>query len=96
MITLEAFNKIDGFLAEINSANPADAAALETFRIRFLGSKNVLKGLFGEMKTVPNERKKEFGQAMNALKLAAEEKYAHHKEQLESAADASALSLIHI
>ena len=86
---MEAFKKIEGFLSEINSADPADAAALETFRIRFLGSKNILKGLFGEMKSVPNERKKEFGQAMNALKLAAEKKYAEHKDKLESAADAS-------
>ncbi len=87
---MEAFNKIDGFLEEIKSANPADAEALETFRIRFVGSKNVLKGLFGEMKTVPNERKKEFGQAMNALKQAAEAKYNAVKETLEAASDASA------
>jgi hypothetical protein len=29
----------------------------------------------GEMKEVPNERKREFGQVMNAFKLLAEEKY---------------------
>ncbi len=87
---MEAFNKIDGFLAEIKSANLADAEALETYRIRFLGSKNVLKGLFGEMKNVPNERKKEFGQAMNALKLGAEAKYNANKVLLDAASDASA------
>ena len=45
--------------------------------------KNILKELFGEIKNVPNERKKEFGQAVNALKLAAEEKFQTYKAQFE-------------
>lgn len=87
---MEAFSKIDELLAEINSAQPADKEQLETFRIRFLGTKNIIKPLFGEIKSVANERKKEFGQALNGLKQAAEEKYNSLKDQLEDAAASSA------
>jgi phenylalanyl-tRNA synthetase alpha chain len=56
----------------------------EKFRIRFLGTKNILKDIFGEIKNVPNERKKEFGQVVNAVKQAAEEKHALAKEKFEA------------
>jgi len=83
---VEAFNKITELLEEIKTAQPADPTALEAFRIRFLGTKNIIKPLFGEMKSVPNEKKKEFGQAMNALKVAAEEKFQALKDQQEETA----------
>jgi phenylalanyl-tRNA synthetase alpha chain len=54
--------------------------AAETFRIQFLGTKGLIKNLMGEMKQVPNERKKEFGQLMNDLKAAAEAKWELLKE----------------
>jgi phenylalanyl-tRNA synthetase alpha chain len=47
----------------------------EQYRIKFLGAKGIVKQLFGEMKNVPNEQKKEAGQILNAFKLKAEEKY---------------------
>lgn len=83
---MEAFNKISELLEEIKTAQPTDAASLEAFRIRFLGTKNIIKPLFGEMKSVPNEKKKEFGQAMNALKVAAEEKFSVLKDLQEESA----------
>jgi len=83
---VEAFNKISELLEEIKTAQPTDAASLEAFRIRFLGTKNIIKPLFGEMKSVPNEKKKEFGQAMNALKVAAEEKFSVLKDLQEESA----------
>jgi len=83
---VEAFNKISELLEEIKTAQPTDAASLEAFRIRFLGTKNIIKPLFGEMKSVPNEKKKEFGQAMNALKVAAEEKFSVLKDLQEVSA----------
>ena len=83
---MEAFDKIKELTTEIEAAAPTDATALETFRIRYLGSKNVIKDLFGMMRTVPNEQKKDFGQAMNKLKSLAESKYA----ELQDAAEATA------
>lgn len=64
---------------EINAFQPADAAALENYRIRFLGTKGVVKQIFGEMKNVPADQKKEAGQVLNAFKLLAEGRYEEFK-----------------
>jgi phenylalanyl-tRNA synthetase alpha chain len=81
------FDQLAQIQQEIDAANPMDKDALETFRIQYLGTKNILKPLFGEIKNVPNERKKEFGQVMNQLKDSAEAKFNALKEQFEAAAD---------
>lgn len=47
----------------------------ETFRIRYLGTKGLVKALMGEMKNVAAENKKEAGQLLNEFKLFAEGKY---------------------
>ncbi len=75
------WGQIKQLTEEISSAKCENAEALEAFRIRFLGSKNILKPLFGEIKNVENSRKKEFGQEINALKALAEQKF---KEQQSS------------
>jgi len=74
--------KVNALIAEINDANPADVAALEQFRIQFLGSKNVIKPLFGEIRNVPNEGKKAYGQLVNSAKEAAQTKYDSLKASL--------------
>lgn len=89
---MEEFNKIEELKAEISAATLGNTDQLETFRIRFLGTKNIVKPLFGGMKTVPNERKKEYGQALNSLKQAAEEKFTLAKGALEASADQAAKS----
>ena len=80
---MEAFKKIEELLEEINNAQITDTEALEKFRIRFLGTKNIVKPLFAEMRNIPNEEKKNFGQALNNLKNAAEEKFNALKSGLE-------------
>ncbi len=59
-------------------------AELEAFRIEFIGSKGVVKDLYSQLKTVPNEQKKEIGQLMNSLKNMAEEKFIFFKEKFEN------------
>ncbi|HMG15751.1 MAG TPA: phenylalanine--tRNA ligase subunit alpha [Saprospiraceae bacterium] len=81
---MDVFEIINSLQEEINSVNPDTADSIETFRIRFVGSKNVIKPLFGEIKNVVNERKREFGQVVNALKDSAEQKFNSLKEQLEN------------
>ena len=49
-----------------------------------MGSKGELKNLFGELKNVPNEEKKEVGQLLNGLIILAEEKWMLSKESLEN------------
>ncbi len=57
----------------------------EAFRIKFLGTKGVVKAIMGEMKQVPNEQKKEFGQVLNSFKTFAEERYEALKTSLQAA-----------
>jgi len=44
----------------------------------------MINDLFAEFRNVANDQKKEFGQAINALKVAAETKVKSLKEELES------------
>lgn len=64
---------------EIKEFSPADATELENYRIRFLGTKGIVKQLSGEMKNVPAEQRKKVGQLLNAFKQLAEEKYESFK-----------------
>ena len=57
----EIFDKVNALIAEIKAAEPKTKEEVEQFRIKYLGSKNVIKPIFGEIKNIPNERKKEFG-----------------------------------
>jgi phenylalanyl-tRNA synthetase alpha chain len=90
------FEKVKQLIAEIEAASPKTKDELEQFRIQYLGSKNVIKPLFGEIKNVPNEQKKEYGQFVNQAKETAERKFAELQEALETAAgdaDADLLDL---
>jgi len=87
---MEAFAEAKNLLSEIDHASITDANTLEQFRIRFLGSKNVIRDLMAEMKNIPGEKKKEFGQAVNSLKQKAEEKYNQFKEQLQTTSSKTA------
>ncbi len=65
--------------ADIDAYEAVDAAAAEAFRIQYLGTKGIVKAMFGEMKTVPAEQKKEAGQWLNAFKQHAEAKFESFK-----------------
>lgn len=68
---------------EITAFEPGDATELENYRIRFLGTKGIVKQIFGEMKNVPVEQKKEAGQLLNAFKILAEGKFESFKHLSE-------------
>ena len=80
----ELLEQIVQYRKEISGTSPGGPAELETYRIRFLGTKGILKSLFTEMKTVPNEKKKEFGLILNEFKQLAEEKYETWKRLIEN------------
>ena len=52
------FGKIEAMKAEIQSYSIENREQLEAFRIQYLGSKNVIKPIFGEIRNVSNEQKK--------------------------------------
>ena len=76
--------QIDQYTAEINAFSPVNADELETFRIKFLGTKGIIKDLFEQFKTVGPEEKRTFGKVLNQFKQLAEAKYNELKENLTS------------
>lgn len=83
-MSTDIFAKIQSIFEEIKLEKVDNLEVLEAFRIKFIGSKNIIKSLFGEIKNVENDRKKEFGQLLNDLKQAAEDKYNSLKSELEA------------
>ncbi len=91
---MNAFDQIEKLKAEIEQAVVHTKDELEQFRIRYLGTKNIIKPLFGEIRNVPGEQKRSFGQALNDLKGQAEHKFAELTAALEKeASDHSKASL---
>jgi phenylalanyl-tRNA synthetase alpha chain len=84
-MTQDIFKSVDQVQSEINEFAIPNAESLEAFRIKFLGTKNIIKPLFSQMGMVDADRKKEFGQALNALKVLAEEKFETFKAGMGAA-----------
>lgn len=80
----QLLQQIEDLKKEIGELVLNDAEALETYRIKFLGTKGIMKNLFTEMKNVPGPQKKEFGLILNEFKQLAEGKYETAKEALGS------------
>jgi phenylalanyl-tRNA synthetase alpha chain len=79
---------IKAHIEEVKSFQTDNKEQLEAFRIKYLGSKGLLKDFFAEFKNVPNEQKKEFGQVINELKTSAEEKVKTIQDALENKEEA--------
>lgn len=76
-------DKIKEHIAEVEAFTAKTKEELENFRIKYLGKKGLLNDFFAEFKNVSNEHKKEFGQTLNQLKNAAEDRVISLKEVLE-------------
>ncbi len=85
----ETFAKVEQIISEIEQATPANKEAVEQFRIKYLGSKNIIKPLMGEIRNIPNEMKKDFGQLVNRAKQTAEAKFEQLQESLEAVAESA-------
>lgn len=72
--------KVDALLQEIAGTTITNTEELEQYRIKYLGTKGIIKDIFGMMKDVPGPEKKEAGQLLNALKVAAEAHYAQYED----------------
>ena len=76
--------KIREVEAQIEAFTISSAQQLEEFRIKFLGSKGIVKELFGELKAVPNEQKRDVGQLLNGLRMTAQAHFDTAQEALKS------------
>lgn len=85
--------QLETYRKEIEGYEIANPQQLEEYRIKFLGTKGILKSLFGEMKNVPADRKKEAGQLMNEFKQFAEAKYENAKASTDNGQQSAAQSI---
>jgi len=76
--------QINSYEQEIKAFQPKNAAELEAYRIKYLGTKGIVKQIFGEMKHVPVDKKKEAGQVLNAFRQLAEGQYEAFKHLQEN------------
>jgi phenylalanyl-tRNA synthetase alpha chain len=83
-IELNMKDKLTHIWNEISTSKISNQQELEAFRIKYLGSKGIVKELFGELKNVVNEEKREIGQLLNNLRNQTEAFYAELKEKLTS------------
>jgi phenylalanyl-tRNA synthetase alpha chain len=86
----QVLQQIETLKKEIETLQIDSAKTLEEYRIKFLGTKGLVKALMGEMKNVANEQKKAFGQSMNEFKQFAEAKYEEWKALTGNGADDTA------
>jgi len=77
-------DKVHELINEVKAFKATSTDEIETFRIKYLGSKGLLKALFAEFKNVDAELRKDFGQALNTLKNAATDKVKELTNSLNS------------
>lgn len=77
-------DQVDNYLKEVDSYNITNQSELEEFRLKFLSKKGLINDLFEQFKSVPSDKKKDFGKKINDLKVNANNKFQAYKESLES------------
>ena len=78
----QILQQIEAYKSEMAAFEATTPDAVEAFRIKYLGTKGLVKAVLGEMKNVPPDQRKEFGQVLNEFKAFAEARY----EALQGAA----------
>mgnify|MGYP000902883784 FL=1 len=77
-------DEVKKHLKAVKAFSSKEAEAIESFRVSYAGKKGILNELFAAFRTVPNEEKKAYGQELNALKSAVQEKVQSLQGQLYS------------
>ena len=75
---------VKDLIQEVDSFTPKSKKEVEDFRLKFLGKKGKMNELFAVFKNLPNESKKELGQAINTLKQNAQAKVDIYKGSFET------------
>jgi phenylalanyl-tRNA synthetase alpha chain len=89
----QLLQQIELYKQEIAAAEATNADMVEAFRIKYLGTKGLVKSVMGEMKNVPNAQKKAFGQILNEFKLFAENKFETLKQSIDDSQQSTANSI---
>jgi len=92
----QLLQQIETHKEDISSFVASDQEAVEIFRIKYLGTKGLVKQVMGEMKNVPDENKKAFGKLLNEFKQFTENKFETLKEAVASNVQLSHVTKIDI
>jgi phenylalanyl-tRNA synthetase alpha chain len=84
---------INAYKEEIVHLNPENLKELEEFRLKWLSKKGILAELFTEMKNIPAEDRKSYGQEINTLKKLAEDKFKEVAEIVDDWHNFTALNM---
>ena len=82
-------DKVKDLIEEVKKFEANSQEEIEKFRIAYLGKKGVLNDLFAEFKNVEPQFKKDFGQALNTLKVSATDKVNELKSLIEGGEESS-------
>lgn len=63
---------------------PSNKNELESFKVQFLGKKGEITSLFGKMKDIPAEQRKDFGLHVNKLKEVAQQKIDFYSDKFDN------------
>ena len=84
--------KIEQMMQSLQELKAAKEQELEEIRVKWLGKKGEITRLFEEFRTVSPELKKEYGQKLTALKVAAQARIDEMRDELAQIVDATKAS----
>jgi len=84
-------DKVNKLIGDVKAFKTTSKDEIEAFRIKYLGSKGMLKELFNEFKHVDASLKKDVGQALNNLRNSATDKVNNLKDKLDNSTEEKAL-----
>ncbi|HLT08760.1 MAG TPA: phenylalanine--tRNA ligase subunit alpha [Cyclobacteriaceae bacterium] len=87
-------DKVDQIKVAISQAQANTPEELEAYRMKFISKKSVVGELFADMRLIPNEQKKAYGQAVNEVKQLAEAKFQELIEKVNNQNNRTASSEI--
>jgi len=76
--------KVNELVEKVNVFTPNSEEEINSFRIEYLGKKGLLNDLFSAFKEIPNDQKKDFGAAINNLKVLVQNKIEEYKDSFET------------
>ncbi|MCS6832647.1 MAG: phenylalanine--tRNA ligase subunit alpha [Flammeovirgaceae bacterium] len=78
---------VEEIMAQISQATLSNKEELEKFKIEFLSKKGKISSLMEEIKNIPPQERKSYGQKVNELKALAETKFKDAQASLEAQAE---------
>ncbi|MEJ2004319.1 MAG: phenylalanine--tRNA ligase subunit alpha [Cyclobacteriaceae bacterium] len=81
-------DRVNEILADIKNYRAENQQELEEYRLKYISKKSVVGELFGKLREVAPENRREMGQLLNTLKQAAQDKFKDLIAEVESSDDA--------